>query len=291
MRSANSDPLLHIRVLLVMGRISNLPTVWSNCLAGWLLGGGGEAARFNLLCLGATLVYLGGMFLNDAFDVGFDSQHRRQRPIPAGLIDVGTVWKLGFASLALGLLTLAWLGKVTGVLALLLVVAVVIYDAVHKAVTLAPVLMALCRLLLYLVAASTTREGVVGLAVWSGLALALYVVGLSYLARHESTPRPVRWWPLSLLAAPVALALVVNTEAYAQLAWWLSLILACWIIRCLRHTFGQGPHDVGRTVAGLLAGIVWVDLLAVAGMSIGICLAFAALFALARLSQRFVPAT
>ena len=31
--------------LLVLGRASNLPTVWSNCFAGWFLGGGGESTR------------------------------------------------------------------------------------------------------------------------------------------------------------------------------------------------------------------------------------------------------
>ena len=28
--------------LLILGRVSNLPTVWWNCFAGWLLGGGGS---------------------------------------------------------------------------------------------------------------------------------------------------------------------------------------------------------------------------------------------------------
>ena len=60
------------RTLLLLGRVSNLPTVWSNCLAGWLLGGGGEWWRLGLLSCGATSMYVGGMFLNDAFDAAFD---------------------------------------------------------------------------------------------------------------------------------------------------------------------------------------------------------------------------
>ena len=62
-----------MRTFLVLGRVSNVPTVWTNCLAGWLLAGGGEWTRFAWLCAGATLVYLGGMFLNDAFDAEFDA--------------------------------------------------------------------------------------------------------------------------------------------------------------------------------------------------------------------------
>ena len=74
------DPLSprrsHFRTLLILGRASNLPTVWSNCLAGWLLGGGGAAADLLLLSVAATFLYTGGMYLNDAFDAEFDRQHR-----------------------------------------------------------------------------------------------------------------------------------------------------------------------------------------------------------------------
>src|SRR5689334_993314 len=91
-----------VRALLILGRVSNLPTVWSNCLAGWFLGGGGSLRRFGLLCIGATCLYLGGMFLNDAFDVQFDRQHRSDRPIPSGAISLGKVWGWGFGWLLSG---------------------------------------------------------------------------------------------------------------------------------------------------------------------------------------------
>ena len=80
----SSNFLRYLRALLILGRVSNLPTVWSNCLAGWWLGGGGNYANLLLLLLGATLLYAGGMFLNDAFDAEFDTQYRRARPIPSG---------------------------------------------------------------------------------------------------------------------------------------------------------------------------------------------------------------
>ncbi len=83
----------HWQTLLVLGRVSNLPTVWSNCLAGWLLGGGGHGLDFLILLLGASLLYVGGMFLNDAFDQEFDRVSRRERPIPSGQIDAAEVWR------------------------------------------------------------------------------------------------------------------------------------------------------------------------------------------------------
>ena len=93
-----------LRTLLILGRTSNLPTVWSNCLAGFLLGGGTRWAVFGRLCLGTTLLYMGGMFLNDAFDASFDRQHRPERPIPSGRISEKSVWRMGCALLAAGTL-------------------------------------------------------------------------------------------------------------------------------------------------------------------------------------------
>src|SRR5271166_5768713 len=130
--------MLSLRTWLVLGRVSNLPTVWSNCLAAWWLGGGGNLRKLFPLLLGATLLYLGGMFLNDAMDAGFDSQHRRDRPIPSGLVTAKSVWQMGFGTLAAGLVNLFLLGMTTGVLALILVVCILVYDALHKVFTLSP---------------------------------------------------------------------------------------------------------------------------------------------------------
>ena len=278
------------RTLLLLGRVSNLPTVWSNCLAGWLLGGGGEWGRFGLLCGGATSMYVGGMFLNDAFDAAFDAQHRRERPIPSGAIRVGTVWSLGFALLAGGTLLLAALGLTTAVLALLLAASIVLYDWIHKAVKLSPLLMALCRFFLYLAAASTAVSGVTALAVWFGVGVAAYVVGLSYLARKEATGVVIQRWPLALLLVPPLLALLVNDGASRQPTLLVALVFLLWTLRSLRHVWTQ-PPQVPRAVSGLLAGLVWVDLLAVADEPRMFGAAFIVLFLAAVVFQKFVPAT
>ena len=38
-------------------------------MAAWLIEGGGELRWLGILCLGASLLYLAGMYLNDAFDI------------------------------------------------------------------------------------------------------------------------------------------------------------------------------------------------------------------------------
>ena len=148
------------RTLLVLGRVSNLPTVWSNCLAAWLLNFGAAWSNFYVLLVGATMLYVGGMYLNDAFDAEFDQQHRTERPVPAGNISRRTVWQIGITLLVLGWLCLAMLGLVAAVAGLLLVGSIVLYDAIHKRTAFAPLLMAACRFLLYVVAAAATLRAV-----------------------------------------------------------------------------------------------------------------------------------
>jgi 4-hydroxybenzoate polyprenyltransferase len=280
-----------LRTLLVLGRTSNLPTVWSNCLAGWWLGGGGNLSKLPWLLMGTTLLYLGGMYLNDAFDAEFDAQYRSERPIPSGAISRNLVWQIGIVLLGAGALYLILLGTTTGILTVLLVLCILAYDAVHKLITLSPLLMAACRFFLYLVSASIGFTGVTGRAVWCAFALTGYIIGLSYIARKESTRGGLKYWPLLCLAFPIILALIMNASEYQRPALLLSAVLGLWIIRCLRYTLWSPERNIGRTVSGLLAGIVLVDLLAVMDCSRQFAAVFICLFFAALLFQRFVPAT
>jgi hypothetical protein len=287
----NWSPSLILRNFLVLGRVSNLPTVWSNCLAGWWLGGAGNTDKLPFLLLGATLLYVGGMFLNDAFDAQFDRQHRRERPIPSGKIALDAVWRWGLAGLALGAVCLLWPGELTGGIGLALVFCIILYDAIHKLVAFSPVLMGACRFLLYVIAASTGVREVTGWSLWCGLALGAYIAGVSYLARRESARGPLSYWPIGLLAIPVMLAFLMNRGTYRQGALLLAAVFGLWVLRCLRHVLWSPERNIGRAVSGLLAGIVLVDWLAVADAPRSLGYVFIGLFIASLLFQRFVPAT
>jgi 4-hydroxybenzoate polyprenyltransferase len=242
------------------------------------------------------------MFLNDACDVDFDREHRKERPIPAGAISVSAVWKIAIGLLAVGVGLLSIQGGMTALLALGLFNCIFLYNFIHKKYAWSPALIALCRLLLILLAASfafrTTNaeaaffgQSTGGLAMWTALVLGLYVAGLSCLAKVESEPGPVRYWPCLLLAAPIVLAWFVNPGAFRQNALLASAIFGLWVLRSLRCTFWSEPREIGRTVSGLLAGIVLVDLLAVAHVPPGLGLVFVGLFVLSLAAQKYVPAT
>jgi 4-hydroxybenzoate polyprenyltransferase len=288
----NPDLTRKFRTLLILARVSNLPTVWSNCLAGWWLGGGGNFWKLPFLFLGASALYTGGMFLNDAFDAEFDRQRRPERPVPTGKISLQLVWRGGFGLLAAGILLLLFCGKIAAVAAIILALFILLYDAAHKLITASPWLMGACRFWVYVIAGAAGAEGLNGWPIFCGAALALYVVGLSYVARRESYRGPIPYWALLSLAAPIVLAMAMNNGGFRLRAVWIALVLGLWLARCARPVFLGGDVNVGRLVSNLLAGIVFVDWLAVAPQCprwLG--MVFIALFGLTKWLQKFVPAT
>jgi hypothetical protein len=279
------------RALLVLGRASNLPTVWSNCFVAFILAGGGPWGNLTPILIGATFFYLGGMYLNDAFDVGFDRQFRKERPIPSGAISERSVWVLGILQLVLGLICFSVFSDVPYPLSILLSATIVVYNALHKAVTYSPVLMSLCRLVLFIAVASIGDMGVTGIAIWSAIALACYIIGLSYVARRESTGGIIAYWPCLLLIFPAVLAFFVNVGGFRFSGLILILAYSIWVLQCLRNIYWVPKPKIGQAVSHLLAGIVIIDLMALGFVSLTWTILLIILFLAALLFQKFIPAT
>lgn len=171
-----------LAVYLRLGRVSNLPTVGTNVLAGALLAGVPlRASRVAVAVVAAALLYVAGMFLNDAFDRRVDARDRPDRPIPAGAIAPLEVFAVGYGLLGAGV---ALLSPSALWPALALAAAIVAYDAWHKSNPLSPALMALCRALVYVTAAYAVG-GTLRAAVVAGAAVMFaYLVALTWWAKR-----------------------------------------------------------------------------------------------------------
>ena len=277
---------------LALGRVSNLPTVWTNGLAGAALAGlaldpGGWAS----LLLALTLFYVGGMYLNDAFDAEVDARERPSRPIPSGGIGRRPVFVIGGAMLGLGVLLAFILGPAAGLAGLALAAAVLLYDWLHKRTALATLLMGACRFLAYLLAA-LAAGGATGAAVIGAAGLFAHVVGLTFAARQEAYDRLDRAWPLAALAVPLAVGLGLAIVAGSALALTLVAAYAAWGARSLRFLFRRDKGDVPRAVVGLIAAISLYDaaLVAAAGAP-WLALLAAAGFVATLALQRIAPGT
>src|SRR6202049_4733015 len=147
--------------LLKLARVSNLPTVWTNVLAGTVLAGAAaDDRRVALVALAMSLLYVGGMYLNDYFDRSIDARERPTRPIPAGDISASVVAIIGFALLGAGVALVALAGVVATIVWLALAFTIVVYDALHKANPVAPLVVGVCRALVYAgAAAAAARTG------------------------------------------------------------------------------------------------------------------------------------
>jgi 4-hydroxybenzoate polyprenyltransferase len=277
--------------LLRLGRVSNLPTVWTNALAATVIAGGDPLSpRAGLALLAMTLFYVGGMYLNDAFDRGVDARERPGRPIPAGEIAASSVFGIGFGLLGASLVLMALCGSAALVPALALSAVIVFYDMHHKGNPLSPVVMSLCRLLVY-VGAAAAAVGFVPTAVWiAGLAMAAHVAGLTYAAKQESLDRVDRLWPLAVLALPLAVGATAVARHWWAALFWLGLAAAdALAVERLRRR--AAPGAVPSAVAALIAAISLVDALMVAPVSLGAAALCVGGYAATRLAQRFIPGT
>ena len=277
--------------LLRLGRVSNLPTVWTNVIAATALARGDLlSSRAALVLLAMTLFYVGGMYLNDAFDREIDARERPTRPIPAGVIAASTVFGIGFGLLGAGAVLMALCGVPALIAGLALCGAIVFYDMHHKGNASSPVLMSLCRLLVYVGAAAAT-VGSVPTAVWvGGVALAAHVNGLTYAAKQESLNRVEQFWPLAILALPLILAVPAVAGQPWVTPFWLALAAVDWLaVELLRRR--ARPDAVPSAVATMIAAISLVDAMLVAAVSPPAALVCACGYSATRLAQRVVPGT
>ena len=179
--------MMSVRTALKLGRVSNLPTVWTNVLAGMVLSGAEPSAGVVLsVGVAASLLYVAGMFLNDAFDHRWDAEHRIERPIPMGEVAARAVFR-------------------------------------HKKNPAAPIVMGLCRVAVYVTAARAAAATIAPpLYVGAGFLLS-YLVMLTLIARDETkdpkTPRLV-----GRLTAGVCL--VDGLQILAFGSYWLAGICA-----------------------------------------------------------------
>ena len=89
-------------------RLSNAPTAATGALVGAMIatrgtaGAATSASTLGLCVAGVTLLYLGGMVMNDFFDQPIDRIERPDRPIVSGRVSAQAALSLGMLLLAAG---------------------------------------------------------------------------------------------------------------------------------------------------------------------------------------------
>lgn len=224
------------RAYLLLSRVSNLPTVWSNVLAGMAVAASHLVlSDYVRVACATSLFYTGGMVLNDAFDAGIDARARPERPLPRGDVGRSEAFVAGGALLTLGVLLLApHLEAMLG--GLVLTLAILYYNYHHKGVRTAPLVMGLCRSLVYVVAAvfvATLSPGVVVAAT----VMLLYVAGLTVVARLSG---PDAKWLVPLLIAGISLVDAVVIVVASPVPLLALVAVACFALTLFLQRYVPG---------------------------------------------------
>jgi heme O synthase-like polyprenyltransferase len=269
------------RAWLELARVSNTPTTVSNTVAGAVLASTvAPAGTVAVVAVAIALFYTAGMILNDLLDYEVDRRERPERPLPSGRVSRRAATAVAVALLAAGEALLMHEGLEPALAGLGLIALIVLYDTWHKGNPLSPVLMAACRAVVYVVAALAVAATLPG-ELWGAAAMMLvYVVGLSQVAKAESSGIAARW-PVVAVLAPAAYwakelpSVEVALLLAAFVAW---AAYALWLVLARRR--------IGAGVVRLIAGIAVYDALVVGGAggdaaAVAVCLAaFAATVAL-----------
>ncbi len=299
---------------LSLGRVSNLPTVWANALTAIVISlTAPPVVAVVMIVFGLSFYYVAGMYLNDACDAAIDAIERPERPIPAGRVSRATVLTLSVLLFAIGTVFIALpsildstrsshtvLSGAAG-----LITCIVVYNVWHKSNPVSPVIMGLCRVMVY-VTAALAIGGLITAALITAAALILsYLIGLTYAAKQENLNTIGRQWPLLFLFLPLVFFLlplfghqgmVTSLDSLSKtehvlltLLWFflvITVLLAChWIKR-------RQPRDIPNAVSLLIAGMSLVDatfLLSTGHMTAAIIAATC--FLLTLLFQRFIAGT
>ena len=229
-----------------------------------------------ILAAASVLFYAGGTTLNDVFDYLRDLEQRPDRPLPSGRISRKAGRQLGATLLVLGT-GVAWLaaylcGSVApGVVGLLLVGCILLYDGWAKRTPLGPVAMGGCRMFNVLLGMSVAgfawRQ-----AEWTvALGIGVYVAGITWFARTES--RTSNRWQLAAATAVIlgGVGLLGTLPLWFQeiqpllqaepSRWYLLMGMLAALIgwRCVAAVFEPRPYFVQTAVRQAIMSIIVLD--------------------------------
>ncbi len=293
--------LSFLRNLLILGRVSNLPTVWTNVFVGWFVAGGAWTTELAWLIAGTSLIYVAGMTLNDVFDTKCDTEYAPERPIPSKKMPFRTAWIIALAEMIGGIVLLLWKTGFRPELLGLLIAAIFFYNWIHKRWAGSVIIMGICRALVYLGAASAVAVHkdnfeipfVLGVV---AVAMIVYIAGLTLAARSErksdeeqSQTKPgVRLMLILPVLFPLLAARQIPPDVFRYVMVTIGVIVVWAWIAIFRSALRE---KIPKGIAFAIAGIALYDASIVVFSDWHAAIVCALAFLLTLVAQRYIPAT
>jgi 4-hydroxybenzoate polyprenyltransferase len=274
-----------LRDYLELMRLPNVFTSMADAAMGFLfvreLVGAVDACLLVVLLTASSLLYLSGMVLNDFFDLELDTRERPDRPLPSGRISPAAAFRLGLAFMFSGALlgcVASFLvgGVVPGVIAVILVISILMYDAGLKFTAVGPVLMGTCRMFNVLLGMSAAGVPFAAENWVVAGAVGLYITGITWFARTENVRSSRVQLALSTVVVMSGIGLLSSLPHWIDplrltplvleepQRWWLLMLILGMLIgwRCLRAVIVPSPAQVQAAVAQGILSLVILDAVA-----------------------------
>ena len=263
-----------LKEYLLLIRLPNVFTTPSNILAGYFAAvtiAEADIAHLIALMVSSGLLYVGGIVLNDYFDVEIDKRERPSRPLPSGNISKRHALAIAMIALLIANTIALVVGPISLAVSLVLTFTIIAYDYRLKHGILGPFAMGGARFLNVILGASPVllyinnhSYAIVGAAAAS---LFLYIVVITILSKKEAgNERPnstiASLIVFGVISAIAALGLVLQLQLAFLLN--LSIFAAVTIVTFKQHLWKESP-SVQKAVRNMVISIIIIDSVFVTG--------------------------
>ncbi len=264
-----------LKEYLLLIRLPNVFTTPSNILAGYFAAvtvAEADSVHLIALMVSSGLLYVGGIVLNDYFDVEIDKRERPSRPLPSGNISKRHALAIAMVALLIANTIALALGPLSLAVSLALTFAIIAYNYRLKHGLSGPFAMGGARFLNVIFGASPVllyannhSYAIVGVAAAS---LFLYIVAITILSKKEAgNERPnstiAFLMVFGVISAVAALGLLLLHLQWAFLLN-LSIFAAVMIVTFKQHLTKELP-SVQKAVRNMVISIIILDSVFVTG--------------------------
>ncbi|MBN2581010.1 MAG: UbiA family prenyltransferase [Pirellulales bacterium] len=268
------------RAYLELVRLPNVFTAMADVAMGFLfvqeIRSALDVCQLAFLLTASSLLYMGGMALNDVCDRKRDAVERPERPLPSGRISYRVAVRLSGGLLIAGTL-IGWLTPLLRpsflplLVTTLLAAGIVAYDALLKNTVLGPPLMGACRMLNVLLGMSVVHGGYRPEHWLVAGAIGVYITGVTCFAQREAGRSPRLFLTLATAIMLGGIALLALLPEWSDRLidrlqndpgrWRFLMLLLGAIIgyRCLRAIAQPDARRVRAAVVVAILSLVILD--------------------------------
>ena len=263
-----------LKEYLLLIRLPNVFTAPSNILTGYFAAvtvAEANSVHLTALMVSSGLLYIGGIVLNDYFDVEIDKRERPFRPLPSGNISKRHALAIAIVAMLIANTIALVLGPISFAVSLLLTFAIIVYDYRLKHGLSGPFAMGSARFLNVILGASPVllylnshSYAIVGTAAAS---LFLYIVAITLLSKKETgNERPNSTIVFLMVFGVISAVATLGLLLQLQWAFLVNLsIFAVVMIVTLRQYLMKELPSVQKAVRNMVISVIILDSIFVSG--------------------------